>query len=146
MLSEQEAWQEVNSSTDTDMLSLVQSPAATAPAASADIAAVKIVSFVVVVMHQLLPRLKLHVQHKPVSPQVLQDLTTLVSMVHELTGQVCRYAADNRKADLAHGVTEMTCLVSCYLLAGVILSAGQQQGSQFTPARAHHLFDDDDWH
>ena len=89
VLSEQEAWQEVNSSTDTDMLSLVQSPTATAPAASADIAAVKIVSFVAVVLHNLLPRLKLHGQYKPVSPQVLQDLATLASMVHELTGQVC---------------------------------------------------------
>ena len=55
---QQEVCLGVDSSKDTDMDSLVQIPAAAARASSADFAAIKIVSFVRAVMHNILPRLK----------------------------------------------------------------------------------------
>ena len=70
------------------MDSLAQSPAATTLTTSEEIAALKITSFVMVVMHILLPRLKLHAQHNPVNTQVIEDLITLLEMMIELQLQV----------------------------------------------------------
>lgn len=106
--SKQEAWLGVVSCTGTDTDSMAQSPAA-APKSIEETVALQIISFGMVVMHDLLPRLKLHAQQTPVKTQVIEDLTTLLEMMFELQPQVC--------GDTSHTVKRQmwpTCRVAPY--------------------------------